>query len=224
MASPFAATADSGLMQLETRAAGGDADAQYHLGLAYRSGTEELPADPSRAIYWFKKAAAQCNAPALDMLGRFYHAGTGVRADDKTAARYFRLAAAQKYPQGVFDWGMSLVENRAFLVDATQDAAAAAGCAVLGPEALASIGSAHGSQTLFSSDPEQLKNEGVHNVEYAANQGLPAAQYTMGTFFENGIGVQRDSAKAAEWYKKAAGNGDEDATKRLQAMEPSATH
>jgi hypothetical protein len=41
----------------------------------------------------------------------------------------------------------------------------------------------------------------------AAEQGSPAAQFGMGQMYEEGFGVQKDSAAAAVWYRKAADQG-----------------
>jgi peptidoglycan hydrolase-like protein with peptidoglycan-binding domain len=38
----------------------------------------------------------------------------------------------------------------------------------------------------------------------AAEAGSPTASFTMGVLCERGLGVERDSAKAVEWYRKAA--------------------
>lgn len=50
----------------------------------------------------------------------------------------------------------------------------------------------------------------------AADMGLPKAEYAVGYFSEVGIGCQKDTAQAVEWYKKAAKNGDKRAIQKLQ--------
>lgn len=40
-----------------------------------------------------------------------------------------------------------------------------------------------------------------------ADKGSPLAQYQMGLMYENGWGVERDYAQAANWYQKAANRG-----------------
>ncbi|KAI8643577.1 hypothetical protein BD408DRAFT_414518 [Parasitella parasitica] len=50
----------------------------------------------------------------------------------------------------------------------------------------------------------------------AADKGLPKAQYAVGYFSEVGIGCQKDSFQATEWYKKAAENGDKRAIQKIQ--------
>ena len=43
----------------------------------------------------------------------------------------------------------------------------------------------------------------------AADLELPAAQYNVGLYYENGIGVEQDEAEAAKWYNLAMENGFE---------------
>jgi TPR repeat protein len=42
----------------------------------------------------------------------------------------------------------------------------------------------------------------------AALQGDASAQNSLGYFYENGIGIEADAAKAESWYRRAARNGD----------------
>jgi hypothetical protein len=46
--------------------------------------------------------------------------------------------------------------------------------------------------------------EAIYWFTEAANNGLARAQYNLGYFYMNGIGVNIDEAKAIEWYIKAA--------------------
>jgi uncharacterized protein len=41
-----------------------------------------------------------------------------------------------------------------------------------------------------------------------AETGNPEAQYHLGMFFNNGLGVEREPKKAFEWFEKAAASGD----------------
>lgn len=52
----------------------------------------------------------------------------------------------------------------------------------------------------------------------AAEQGLAEAQHALGSFYEDGTGVEQDYTEAVKWYKKAAEQGyrsAKDALKRL---------
>jgi TPR repeat protein len=45
-------------------------------------------------------------------------------------------------------------------------------------------------------------------MESLAKGGSPEAQYHLGMFYNNGIGIPKDTAKALEWFEKSAMSGD----------------
>lgn len=47
-----------------------------------------------------------------------------------------------------------------------------------------------------------------HRLSTKAEGGSPVAQYNLGMFYNNGIGVEKDPAKAFHWFEKAAAGGD----------------
>ena len=51
-----------------------------------------------------------------------------------------------------------------------------------------------------------------------ADAGLPEAQYILGVMHQNGQGVARNPAEAAQWYTKAAGQGHTEAQFNLGSM------
>ena len=75
-------------------AEGGQAQAQYHLGLRYAKGTD-VQKDEVIAVTWYRKAAVQGNAPAQRNLGLCYANGTGVTKDEAQAFTWYRKAAEQ---------------------------------------------------------------------------------------------------------------------------------
>ena len=79
---------------LRTRAAQGDARAQFDLGLRYATG-EGVPQDDAEAARWYRLAAEQGNVTAQVNLGVMYFNGAGVPQDDAEAVRWYRLAAGQ---------------------------------------------------------------------------------------------------------------------------------
>ncbi|MCL2103529.1 MAG: hypothetical protein FWH21_00505, partial [Kiritimatiellaeota bacterium] len=52
----------------------------------------------------------------------------------------------------------------------------------------------------------------------SAEQGHALSQYDLGQCYEKGWGVERNMALAAEWYTKAAAQGNEYAIKRLNEL------
>lgn len=71
-------------------------------------------------------------------------------------------------------------------------------------------------------NPEESKIEGkaiaFKYMEQSAMGGYPEAQYRLGLYYRNGIGVEQDIGKAAKWYKKAALMGQENAIRNLKLM------
>ena len=55
----------------------------------------------------------------------------------------------------------------------------------------------------------------------AAHSGLSTAEFAMGYFYEIGLHVPVDIAKATEWYEKAANQDNEDAKGRLDGLRKS---
>ena len=74
------------------RAAAGDAQAQYRMGLMARFGWG-MEKDPAVAARWLRQAAEQDHAQAQAELGTMYRLGRGVAEDPKEAARLLTAAA-----------------------------------------------------------------------------------------------------------------------------------
>lgn len=80
-----------------TKAAKGDAQAQFQLGGIYEFGGEEVVADPAKAAKWYRKAAEHGLPRAQYNLARLYADGQGVPQDYRQAFHWLRKAAAQNY-------------------------------------------------------------------------------------------------------------------------------
>ena len=75
------------------KAAAGDADAMFQLGLVYDTG-KGVVQDCCKAREWYEKAAAAGNARAMTSLGGLYDKGHGVPKDDAKARYWYEKAAA----------------------------------------------------------------------------------------------------------------------------------
>jgi Sel1 repeat len=85
---------DDEVEQLTAAAEGGDAEAQYKLGMVYHNGRgKDHPRDYDEAMKWLRMSADQGNAEAEDWVGLMYYRGEGVAKDFTEAARWYRLAA-----------------------------------------------------------------------------------------------------------------------------------
>jgi TPR repeat protein len=75
------------------KAAAGDADAQYFIGVMYDTGGEGAPKDPAKAREWYEKSAAQGRTTAMALLAKLYEDGEGVEQDYKKAFELYEKAA-----------------------------------------------------------------------------------------------------------------------------------
>jgi hypothetical protein len=60
--------------------------------------------------------------------------------------------------------------------------------------------------------------EAARLYRLAAEQGHVAAQFNLGSMFENGEGVAQDRGEAIRLYRLAAAQGDADATAALERL------
>ncbi len=67
-----------------------------------------VPADAVAALGWFRKAAAQGHAMAINMIGRCHEKGWGTAVDRDAAARCFRVAAERGLDWGMYNYGGAL--------------------------------------------------------------------------------------------------------------------
>lgn len=90
-AATAAETADTAAA-LTASASGGDASAQYTLGIRYADG-RDVPTDCGEAAKWLRLAAAQMHPAANFRLGVLHAEGCGVPRDDSEAIRLYRYGA-----------------------------------------------------------------------------------------------------------------------------------
>ena len=86
--------ADERFDSLLRAAEGGDAEAQFNLGVEYSNGTS-VPKDRSEAVKWWRKAAEQGDVRSELWLGLLYKYGSGVPQDYSEAMKWYRRAAEQ---------------------------------------------------------------------------------------------------------------------------------
>jgi uncharacterized protein len=101
----WAADQTASVATLKKRAAQGEVEAQFTLGVLYSKG-EGVPQDETEALKWFRLAAAQGHARAQLNLGLLYATGEGVPQDEAEALKWFRLAAAQGEAGAQFNLGV----------------------------------------------------------------------------------------------------------------------
>lgn len=97
--------------ELKARAEGGEAAAQFELGVRYHEG-QGVPKDYAEAMRWFHKAADQGNPDAEFNLGVMYEKGRSVRPDYEQAIRWYRQAADQDYAPAEYNLGVMFDKAR----------------------------------------------------------------------------------------------------------------
>lgn len=80
------------------KAAAGDTQAQYELGLLLLNGEQGATKNPVQALAWLERAAKSGNAQARYTLGIMYQKGQGALQNFELALQWFEAAAAQNHP------------------------------------------------------------------------------------------------------------------------------
>ena len=196
----------SELNNLKNLAEQGDADSQFELGDYYFYEKE----DDDKAFEWYMKAAEQNHAMAQKMVGDCFLEGIGVEENPETAVEWYRKAAEQNdegaqfqlgecYYDGIgveedediaFEWYMKAAEN--------------------------DFADAQSIVAEYYLDDEEFELAFVWYKRAAENDVPdPHAQRRVGDFYYEGEHVKQDFKAAAQWYKKAAAEGNEYAQFKL---------
>jgi hypothetical protein len=87
------------------------------------------------------------------------------------------------------------------------------------PQALTILG----LRALDSSQPA-THSDAPRLLTRAAEKGQPVAQYRLGILYERGFGLERDHVKAADWYGRAAAQGNRKAMHNLACLNTAGPH
>jgi uncharacterized protein len=222
------------LAELRSRAGGGDAEAEFDLGIAYDLGHLVIQ-DFATAAGWYRKAAEQGYPPAEFNLGAMYDNGRGVPRNRKLAASWYRRAALHGNGRAQFDLGQMYEHGDGVARDTQQAvrwyrlaahhgvAAARSKIAALAlpPQAAAPPDAAQ--PVIAPNAAEQARQEYERGLDYwrgrevapdsaaafdwfsrAAAHGNAPAAYSLAYLYEYGDGVAQDLIEAYAWYRLAA--------------------
>lgn len=191
--------------------------AYYPLSVLMRAGRRgEEDATQSRhlARLAFEWSLAQQSEDSIERwcdLGDMYKTGHGVEPNPVEAETWYRKAAEQGNPRGQWALGLCMYENN-------DDP-------IRNEEALLWMAraAAHGEAFLqcWLGDIYRMSSrheEALHWYGQAAAQDDKEGLFKLGTMYEEGLGVPRDSDAAAFWYRKAAGRGHAEAQWQLGQM------
>jgi len=191
------------LGDLRTRAASGNAEAQFFLATLYDPllPNVRFAKDAATAADWYERSAAQSNRFAQNNLGWLNEHGQGRPKDETVAAGWYRKAAIQGDAQAQINLGLLYESGRGVNKDETEAARWYRMAADLGtPAAAEDLGALYESGRGVSKD----LSEAARWYRKAADGGLASAQTDLGRLYENGLGVPKDLTEAGLWYGKAA--------------------
>jgi TPR repeat protein len=210
------------LMTMKAEAERGNPEAQYLYGLQVNVG-DGIPADPAEAVKWFRQAAVSGYAEAQAALGMLYSDPNGKMFDPVEAEIWLEKAAKQGNAQAIQRLGVLLSRgagrNRATPAGVddpgersavTKTEAAPSGVAKDTPgSGLSSVSS--DKSRMMDEDPEttvrwSLILSGLRGAD---------AYVVRGYLLENGVGMMRDEAAAADAYRHAAAQGSAPAQFRV---------
>lgn len=220
---------------LLAQAQGGDADAQFRVGMACAR-MEGIGGRDALAARWLEKAAGQGHATAAMVLVDCYRAGLGVPRNAGAALQWARIAADTGSPKGQYLLGRMLrrgegapadkMEAARWLLRSAEQGYAEAQYMVgydyltAGRQAPAALWLTRaadqgepnaqaclGVMCLQGDGVERDPARGMTLLLKAAHQGIAAAQHNLGVTFAEGNGIAPDAQQALAWYRKAALQG-----------------
>lgn len=190
------------LMSLEEKiekAEGGDKFAMAQLAQAYLNGDDEVEQDPAQAAYWYRKEAELKDPEGAFNLGLLYAKGFGVERDFEQAAAWMEKAVSWGDKDGEAPGN----QYRAMAEDLKKaQAGDAAAMAAVAGTFMALGGS------LDQAGPGEDYKQSLYWARKAVDAGCAAGFWPLALAYEHGRGVEKDTAKATELFRKGAELGD----------------
>lgn len=190
---------------LVASAKGGDADAQYQLGMLYN--TNRLIHDEKEAFLWFRRAAAQKQKDAtklfLSLSSQAYTAGDAAleKGNHVLAIAKFRYAASFGDPEATY--GVGYLQDRGY-EDVPPNPEAAIKTYLLAVDRGDTLSKvALGEAYLKGRGVKADAAEGVRWLRQVPND--PDAQIQLAKCYLWGRGVDQSESEAIAWFRKAAG-------------------
>jgi TPR repeat protein len=187
------------ITDLTERAEGGEASAQFLLGMYYRYSLPEQtdgPADFEKAFAWFAKATDQGHPLAAHQLGTMHERGQGTVENLNKAISLYDVAAKAGYGRAMVDLSAALY-HAGYYTEAFQWARKAA-----------EAGEPAGYNNLagfyhMGIGVERDFGKAAENMRIAAEYGDCVARMNLGGLYYNGDGVPQDGIEAARWFDAA---------------------
>jgi TPR repeat protein len=181
--------------------------------------------DYSGAFSKFSVLAERGNAIAQFDLGAFYLNGQGVQRDEKQAYEWFTKSAAQGNAPALQVINKAAAkgnENAKAALNKLQQQTASPPTQAQAPAQPATPVAAD-NQTLWAEANTALAQKD-YNTAFPkfltlAQQGNAMAQFNVGAFYFNGLGVQKDEKLAYDWFGKSAAQGNARAEQVMKSAE-----
>jgi TPR repeat protein len=196
---------------LERRAASGDPEAEFDLGIAYDLG-HLVTQDFAAAAAWYRKAAEQGYPPAEFNLGAMYDNGRGVPRNRPLAASWYRRAALHGEARAQFDLGQMYEQGDGVPRNRTQalrwyrlaarHGITAARTKIAGLSPASPPTAPRLEIPLPAAPPEVAEPETSPSTAELAHR-----EYEQGLNYWRGRAVDPDSAVAFGWFSRAAAHG-----------------
>ena len=195
--------------------------AQLRVGRAYLDG-QGVPPSRIDAARWFERAASAGLVEAQSLLAALHLTGVAPSSGNQLFAPAQAVAGAEGTPdfEAAAHWARRAAEAgggdaKALLAyihasgpDAMRDQARSDALyeeSAVGGSPQGALG--HGLVLLRRASDEAGKTEAGRWIAKAAQANLPLALYLLGVMLDNGIGMQRDPAAAAQLYRQAGERG-----------------
>ncbi|MBK6897646.1 MAG: sel1 repeat family protein [Alphaproteobacteria bacterium] len=181
----------------------GNAYAQFYVGWYYEFGKGTVASDINEAIKWYEMSAAQNFPESLSKLGYLYSEGKGVEQDYLKAGEYFYRASAYNNANAIEilkqareNCSKEAANNTVkkglpscFIAASTRD-----------PIAMYAVGFAYHAGLM------NLKRSYENAFSWfllCAEYGYAPCQVSVGSFYKNGSGVEKNSIEAYAWLSAA---------------------
>jgi uncharacterized protein len=182
---PTTALSAEEIVQLQSEAEAGNAEAQVALGRAFEDGNG-VPQSDRQAVKCYRAAAEQGNATAQNGLGLMLRSGRGVDQDKAEAVKWYKKAARQRNSTAMYNLGTAFYNGDGVAID---DIAA---------NAWFLLAKDLGSQPAV---------DAVRRMEEQAKNLQPESFEKIGDMYQKGDDLPQSYSDAVAWYRKAAEEG-----------------
>jgi hypothetical protein len=181
--------------------------------------TATHPFDPSCLDAWAAEVSVPADGDSLRglmdragagepeaqyQLGRLYESGAGVPQDDSLAASWLSRAAQQDHLEAEVSLAGLYMSGRGVRRDSTEAARRFRHAAERGHPWAQFWMTASFFRAWKSTGDSTAIAEALRWLRAACDQGLPVAEFSLGSMYRSGDGVPEDSAQAIRWLTAAA--------------------